>query len=340
MDISRQKSTSEYRRGDAERRVQIYMKKTVVTVLTAIVVGALIVLGIVLGDLTMSAGQLAALKVLLILCGCSIAYCFIVGEISQNFSQMDKLWSLLPIAYTWVIAAMGGMSVRLTVYAAIVTLWGIRLTFNFARKGAYKLKFWEGKEDYRWSIVRANPVFRRRIAWTLFNLFFISTYQNLLVLAICLPALAAMGSTLPFGAWDIAGAALALGFLALETVADEYQWKFHQTKKKLLAENPEQLPKPFDLGFNTTGPWARMRHPNYLGEQGVWMSLYLFSIGAGAARYGVFHWTIAGPLLLILLFMGSSALGESISSGKYPKYKDYVAQVCKYLPLRKFDPEK
>ena len=39
---------------------------------------------------------------------------------------------------------------------------------------------------------------------------------------------------------------------------------------------------------------------------------------------------------LILLFMGSSAFGESISSRKYPKYKEYQEQVFKYLPLRKY----
>ena len=318
------------------------MKKGIPTIAAAVIICALIVLGITLGDNSFTENQKSALKVLLIICVCSIAYCFIVGETARNFSQMDKLWSLLPIAYTWVVAAMGGMKTRLVVYAAIVTAWGIRLTFNFARKGAYKLKFWEGKEDYRWSVVRGNRIFRHNIVWILFDLFFISTYQNLLVLAICFPALASMDSTVPFGVWDAVGAALAIAFLILETVSDEYQWKFQQTKKKLRAEagNAESLPKPYDLGFNTLGPWSRMRHPNYLGEQGIWMSLYAFAIGAGVTTHGVFHWSVTGPLLLILLFMGSSQLGETISSGKYPKYKDYIDQVFKYIPVHKFDPEK
>ena len=80
-----------------------------------------------------------------------------------------------------------------------------------------------------------------------------------------------------------------------------------------------------------------MRHPNYLGEQGVWLSLYVFAIGAGAASHGIFHFTFAGSLLLVLLFMGSSALGEKISSGKYPKYADYMSRVYKYILLKKYD---
>ena len=315
------------------------MKRTVGTVVSAVVVLALLVLGFVFGGFTLTETQSETLKILLIVCGCSVAFCFIVGELAQNFSQMDKLWSILPIVYAWIVAGKGGMKPRIVVYALIVTVWGIRLTINFARKGAYRLKFWTGEEDYRWSIVRSNPIFRHKLAWMLFDLFFISLYQNLLVLGICLPSLAAMESTAPFGGWDVAATVLAVLFLALETVADEYQWRFHQTKKKLLSEG-NALPKPYDLGFNTTGPWSRMRHPNYLGEQGIWLSLYLFAIGASAASRGVFHWSAAGPLLLILLFMGSSALGESISSKKYPRYKDYIEQVRKYIPIRKFDPDR
>lgn len=63
----------------------------------------------------------------------------------------------------------------------IATLWGIRLTINFARKGAYKLKFWEGVEDYRWAVVRSGPAFKKRWTWMLFDLGFISIYQNALV---------------------------------------------------------------------------------------------------------------------------------------------------------------
>ena len=95
----------------------------------------------------LDATQLSTLKTLGIICACSAAWCFILGELTGNNSQMDKLWSLLPIAYTWIIAVNGGMQLRLVVIAILATLWGCRLTMNFARKGAYKLKFWEGEED-------------------------------------------------------------------------------------------------------------------------------------------------------------------------------------------------
>ena len=317
------------------------MKKTIGTVIWAAAVLSLIASALLRSDRSLSVSQRGTLNILLIVCVCSIAYCFIAGELTRNYSQMDKLWSLLPIAYTWIIAAGSGMKIRPVLFALIVTAWGIRLTINFARKGAYRLKFWTGEEDYRWAVVRGMRFFRHRIAWIAFDLFFISAYQNTLVLLICLPALAGMDSTAPLGLWDALAVSLSVLFLILETAADETQWKFHRTKKELLKERGslDALPEPYCLGFNTCGIWAYMRHPNYLGEQGFWLSLYLPAIGAGAAQ-GPFrlHWSVVGSLLLVLLFMGSSRLGESISAKKYPRYKDYAEQVFKYLPLRRFDP--
>ena len=275
--------------------------------------------------------QLDTLKILGIIAACSATYCFIVGEATGNNSQMDKLWSLLPFAYTWIIAAMGGMSPRLVVMAVLATIWGIRLTWNFARKGAYRLKFWEGTEDYRWAVVRSGPAFKKRWAWALFDLGFISIYQNALVLMTTFPALVSMRSDKPFGVVDGIAATLMLGFIIWETVADEQQWAFQSKKWAMINDGKklEELPAPYNKGFNTTGLWSRSRHPNYFAEQGTWASFYIFSIGAGI---GIVNWSIIGALLLIVLFQGSSSLAEEISGGKYPEYVDYCHSVPRYFP--------
>lgn len=283
----------------------------------------------------LDAQQLQVLKTLGIVCACSALWCFVVGELTGNNSQMDKLWSLLPIAYTWIIAVNGGMSLRLVVMAVLATLWGARLTFNFARKGAYKLKFWEGEEDYRWAVVRGGAPFNNnKFAWGVFDLFFISIYQNALVLMITFPALVCMGSEKPFGWVDALASVLTLAFIIYETVADEQQWAFQTAKWKMLKEGKklEDLPAPYNKGFNTTGLWSRSRHPNYFAEQAIWLCFYVFSIGAGI---GLFNWSIIGALLLVVLFLGSSALAEEISSGKYPQYENYVKSVSRFFPLTK-----
>ena len=48
----------------------------------------------------------------------------VIWKATGNNSQMDKLWSLLPIAYTWIIAYYGGLQTRLVVMAILATLWG------------------------------------------------------------------------------------------------------------------------------------------------------------------------------------------------------------------------
>lgn len=318
------------------------MKKYLEIVLTVIVVITLSVLGFVFSKPNLSQLQLDTLLILGIICGSSVLYCFVVGEITRNNSQMDKLWSILPIAYSWVIAAKDGFSVRLVLFAIIVTLWGIRLTANFARKGAYKIKFWTGEEDYRWQVLRQNKYLSNRVSWAAFDLFFISTFQNALVLSICLPALVCMENNTPLGVFDYLAVSFGLLFLLIETIADEQQMAFHTTKRKLLNEGRklEELPAPFNKGFNTTGLWSYSRHPNYLGEQGIWAALYVFVLGAGVATYGIFNWTLYAPMFLILLFLGSSAFQEGVSSSKYPEYSLYLAHVSKYIPCIKYNPDK
>jgi steroid 5-alpha reductase family enzyme len=97
--------------------------------------------------------------------GAVVAYCFIVGELTRNNSQVDKLWSIVPIYYVWHMAAVGGFTDRMVLMAVLVTIWGVRLTYNFARRGAYTWKFWAGEEDYRWEILRKRPGFSNKVIW-------------------------------------------------------------------------------------------------------------------------------------------------------------------------------
>ncbi|AUD66169.1 hypothetical protein BK011_07960 [Tenericutes bacterium MZ-XQ] len=272
----------------------------------------------------------------------SMAYCFIVGEITGNNSQMDKLWSILPIVYAWIIVFKSGMDFRLIVMAVLISIWGIRLTLNFAKKGAYSIKFWAGEEDYRWIILRENPNLNKKWKWALFDLFFISIYQNALVLAICLPLLAVMESTTSFNVFDVIVAVVLLGLIVLETIADKQQMAFQTKKYKLLNEfeKLEDLPSPYHKGFNTNGLWGRSRHPNYFAEQSIWVVLYIFCLSAGVTNHIFFNWTIIGSMFLILLFMGSSSFSEGVSLKKYPDYKDYVERVSKYVPLKKYNENK
>ena len=313
------------------------MKKILSIFIPVVLCIACIVLGLVKGVI-LDPVQRKTLNILLIICVSSATYCFIAGEISRNNSQMDKLWSVLPIAYVWVVAAMGGFKWRLIIIAVIVTLWGARLTYNFAKKGAYSLKFWSGEEDYRWVYLRSQKPFTNKLIWGIFDLGFISIWQNVVVLGITLPAVAVMSSNAPIGVFDIIASALMVGALIYEIIADRQQNNFQVKKYEYLNQGMklEELPEPYNRGFNVTGLWSRSRHPNYIGEQLIWVGLYLFVISGGVAHFWAFNWSIVGVMLLILIFIGSSRMAEGISVQKYKEYPEYQKQVFKYLPLKKY----
>lgn len=278
-----------------------------------------------LGDL-----EWQALKTLAIIALISTAYCFIVGEITSNNSQVDKLWSILPIAYVWIVAGYGDFTPRLVIMALLVSFWGIRLTTNFALKGAYQWKFWTGVEDYRWKYLREKPEFQARWKWTVFNLFFISFYQLTLILLFSLPALVALQfNDTPLHIFDYIIAALMFFFIVYEMIADIQHMKY-QNKKWALINQGKELYDDYKKGFLDKGLWAYSRHPNYFAEQAIWICFYLFSISAGAAW---FNWSIAGCLLLLILFQGSSNLSEDISASKYPEYKEYQKKTSRFIPL-------
>lgn len=259
-----------------------------------------------------------------------VIYCFVVGEITKNNSQVDKLWSIVPIIYAWYMTYLGGMNERMILMAALVTVWGIRLTFNFARKGAYSWKFWAGEEDYRWIELRSRPGFNNRFVWALFNLFFISGYQNVLIFLFTLPILASLQTNATPVYWvDYLLAAVFVLLVAIEFIADQQQHLFQTEKYRRIKNN---LPlEEYEQGFISKGLWAYSRHPNYASEQAIWVVFYLFSVVATGEWI---NWSIAGCILLIILFKGSSDFSESLSAKKYPKYKDYQAKTARFLPFR------
>ncbi len=260
--------------------------------------------------------------------GAVILFTFVVGQLTGNNSQVDKLWSIVPAPYAWFMTWKGGMDERMVLMSVLVTIWAARLTFNFARRGGYSWKFWEGEEDYRWEVLRQRPGFKNPIVWLLFNLFFICFYQNTLIFLFTVPVIAALANNAaPLGIFDWVLAGIYVALVVMEFVADQQQYDF-QTEKYRRKNAGEDLGEYAD-GFIQTGLWSKMRHPNYFAEQAIWVVFYLFSV---AATGEWINWTIAGSVLLIILFKGSSDFSEEISAKKYPKYTDYQKRVGRFLP--------
>jgi steroid 5-alpha reductase family enzyme len=230
---------------------------------------------------------------------------------TKDTSWVDRIWSIVPIAYGWVWAGGSNFAdTRLNVMAVLITLWGARLTFNFARKGGYQ----KGGEDYRWEILRKGM---KPWQYQLFNIGFIVIIQNVILLLITTPMHALSQIKESFGFADFALAALFLGLLALETAADQQQWNFHRQKAR--GEKS---------GFLTTGLFSISRHPNFFAEQSQWWVVFLFS----AIHVGFNSYNWIGALVLTGLFIGSTRFTEQISLSKYPSYADYQKKVSAIIP--------
>lgn len=245
--------------------------------------------------------------------------CWVLSLITKEYSWVDRLWSITPPLFAVHFAAYVGFSdARLNLMAALAVLWGVRLTYNFARKGGYK----PGGEDYRWEEIqgRIGPMW-----FHVLNATFIAPFQNYLLLLIVVPSYAAyrfMGT--PLGPLDYAAAAAFVAFFIGETVADEQQWRFQTAKHAAIArgETPQ-------ADIITTGLFRYSRHPNFFCEQAMWWTYYVFSIAAGD---GWINGTIAGAVLLTLLFQGSTGLTEKLSLRKYPAYADYQRTTSRLMP--------
>lgn len=243
---------------------------------------------------------------------------WVLSLVTHEYSWTDRVWSLAPIGYAWVFAGAAGLrDARLDLVAVLITVWGARLTYNFARKGGYA----PGGEDYRWPVLRARM---RPWQFALFNAAFIALYQNVIILLMTLPMWAMYDHRSPLDAWDVVLAGLILLAIGLETAADEQQWRFQQSKRAILdaGGRPER-------GFLDTGLFAWCRHPNYLGELSVWWLVFLFAAHAAGS---LLLPTLAGPVLLTALFLGSVRFTESISASRYPDYVPYQRRTPALLP--------
>ncbi len=257
------------------------------------------------------------LLVVVLVAAAVCAFCWIASLVTHDTSWVDRLWSIVPVVYVWIFAAASGLSdPRLVIMGVLVTLWGARLTFNFARKGGYT-----GVEDYRWAVLRARM---SPVRFQVFNLLFIVLFQNALLVLIALPALTALENPAPLGILDALLAVLFLAALAGETVADQQQWDFHRRKASELAAGREPSPR-----FLQSGLWRFSRHPNFFFEQAQW---WLFFLMGAAAAGTVLVWTVAGAVLLTVLFIGSTRFTESITRGKYPEYAEYQERVSAVVP--------
>ena len=296
------------------------MIKQIILLITTICLAVYLVVYTQLFTFDFSSEQLEAFYSMFYLYLGAATYSFVAGELTKNYSQVDRLWSTIPIVYCWYFAYASGMDERLVLMSTLVSIWGVRLSFNFARKGGFSLVPWKGSEDYRWEVLQKDiPAFKIKLNWSLFNFFFICFYQMGLIFLFSLPILSAWQGNTEMTITDLLVASVMFCLIIIQTIADEQQHKYQTKKYELIKKNKELLGN-YKKGFIDTGLWKYSRHPNYTCEQLIWISFYFFSVSATGE---FLNWSIVGCLLLVVLFYFSAKFSEGISSKKYPEYIEY-----------------
>jgi steroid 5-alpha reductase family enzyme len=229
----------------------------------------------------------------------------------DNSSFYDAYWSVIPPAiavYFIAAAAPEAVDLRQALVLLALSLWAVRLTWNWARG-------WTGlhHEDWRYVDLRAS---QGKLYWIV-SFFGLHFFPTLTVFVGCLPLWLALGEgTRPLGFFDAVGAACAFGGTALEFFAD------NQLRRWKLGNPP--VGSTFERGL-----WAWSRHPNYLGEILFWIGLAFF----GAAAAGFVWWGWIGAVAMVLMFrFASLPMIETRMLARRPNYAARQARVSLLIP--------
>ena len=236
---------------------------------------------------------------------------FAASTIAGNASLYDPHWSVAPpvIVIAWAFAGHSA-GARQAAVVVLVLAWAVRLTANWARS-------WRGLRHEDWRYVELRGQTAGRLPWWFVNLFGIQLMPTLVVFVGLLSAWPAVAAgTRPLNVLDVLATVVTASAVAVEALADRQLHRF--------AADPANRERVADVGL-----WRWSRHPNYVGEIGLWCGLWLFGLASAPSWW----WTLVGPLTMIALFVFVSVpLMDRRSLARRPGYAEYMRRVAPLLP--------
>ncbi len=228
----------------------------------------------------------------------------------RNSSIVDIFWGTGFVIVAWVAYALGsdGYPARKLLLAALVTLWGLRLSLYILWRN------WGKPEDFRYAQWRQES----GANWWWISFFKVFLLQGVLLWIISAPLVAVQVSPTPaaLGAFDALGVLLwAIGFF-FEAMGD---WQLARFKA-----DPANRGKLMERGV-----WRYTRHPNYFGDSAQWWGFYL---SAAATGWGAL--TAFSPLLMTFLLVRVSGVGmlEKALKDRKPGYREYMQRTSAFIP--------
>jgi steroid 5-alpha reductase family enzyme len=226
----------------------------------------------------------------------------------KNSSIVDIFWGFGFVLIVWLAFFLSPEAYlpRKLLTAALVTIWGLRLTIHIL------IRNWGKGEDFRYQKMRSESA----KSWWFISFLRVFLLQGILMLVISSPAIVAeVSSKQPLGILDYLGVVVwAVGFF-FETTGDSQLVRFRS--------NPSNKGKVLD-----TGVWHYSRHPNYFGDATQWWGFYLLAFSAGG------WWTIFSPILMTFFLVrvsGVMLLEKTLKESK-PGYKEYMERTNAFIP--------
>ena len=203
------------------------------------------------------------------------AFVFVFSVLLKNASVYDPYWSVQPIVILTGFACMRGLTPAGAALLAVVSIWGVRLTANWAYT-------FHGlaHQDWRYTMLKEQT----GAFYPVVNFLGIHLFPTLVVYCVTLPAVLVIERGATWSPLCLPGLLLSLAATALQGVSD---WQLHRFRKARKS------------GFIREGFWTHSRHPNYLGEILMWWGVAFASI---AALKGVWQ-LVFGALLNTLMFL-------------------------------------
>jgi steroid 5-alpha reductase family enzyme len=235
---------------------------------------------------------------------------WVLSLVLRDSSIVDIFWGFGFITITWTLVAsgVGELTSRAWLMAALVTVWGLRLSLHILRRNRGK------GEDFRYRAWREQAGH----AWWWRSYFKVFLLQGAVMWLVAAPVVAVLSRSQheAFNWIDgIAIAAWAIGFF-FEAAGD---WQLARFKSDPASKGRVM----------SGGVWRYTRHPNYFGDATVWWGHYLVAAAAGA------WWTVFSPILMTFLLVrvsGVSMLESALRESK-PGYREYIQSTSAFFPL-------
>ena len=186
-------------------------------------------------------------------------FIYVIGLPLKNASLYDPYWSVIPSVITISLSLLWGrfLDIEVILLNLAILIWAIRLTYNWA-------KLWSdfSHQDWRYTLIKKQT----KKLWPLSNFFAIHFFPTVIVYIQLIGAIYYIQN-----AQGISWIAL-VGFMLI-VFATYIQYKADHQMQQFKKEHPNQV--------MNQGLWSVSRHPNYLGEVGVWVGVYLFYVSLG-----------------------------------------------------------